>query len=54
MPGIATEVTLVDGDVDGPCIVEYRDASGLVGVVGLDRTPELAAYRARLLDRAPA
>ena len=54
MPGLATEVTLVDGDVDGPCIVEYRDASGLVGVVGVDRTPELAAYRSRLLDRAPA
>lgn len=51
MPGIATEVAVVDGSPDGPCIAEYRDASGLVGVVGIDRTPDLAPYRARLLAR---
>jgi 3-phenylpropionate/trans-cinnamate dioxygenase ferredoxin reductase subunit len=52
MPGIANQITLVDGDVDGPCIVEYLDDTGLVGVVGIDRTSELAPYRARLQQRA--
>ena len=52
MPGIATRISLVDGDVDGPCIVEYHDDSGLVGVVGIDRTSELAPYRTRLMQRA--
>lgn len=52
MPGIATRITLVDGDVDGPCIVEYHDDSGLVGVIGIDRTSELAPYRTQLMQRA--
>jgi NADPH-dependent 2,4-dienoyl-CoA reductase/sulfur reductase-like enzyme len=51
MPGIANRITLVDGDVDGPCIVEYLDDTGLVGVVGIDRTSDLAPYRARLQQR---
>lgn len=51
MPGLATEVTLVDGDADGPCIAEYRDTTGLVGVVGIDRTSDLAAYRSALNGR---
>ena len=52
MPGLADRIELVEGDVDGPCIVEYHDASGLVGVVGVDRTAELAPYRRQLAARA--
>jgi len=52
MPGLAVDIAVVDGDVDGPCVVEYHDATGLVGVVGVDRTADLAGYRAQLLDRA--
>jgi NADPH-dependent 2,4-dienoyl-CoA reductase/sulfur reductase-like enzyme len=52
MPGLATRSEVVDGDVDGPCIVEYSDESGLVGVIGLDRTAELARYRKQLMSRA--
>jgi hypothetical protein len=52
MPGIATAIEFVEGDADGPCIVGYYDASGLVGVVGLDRTQELAPYRKQLMARS--
>jgi 3-phenylpropionate/trans-cinnamate dioxygenase ferredoxin reductase component len=52
MPGIADRIEVVDGDVDGPCIVEYHNDSGLVGVVGVDRTPDLAPYRKALMGRA--
>jgi 3-phenylpropionate/trans-cinnamate dioxygenase ferredoxin reductase component len=51
MPGLATGVRVADGDLDGPSIVEYLDADGLVGVVGIDRTKDLAPYRAQLADR---
>jgi 3-phenylpropionate/trans-cinnamate dioxygenase ferredoxin reductase component len=51
MPGIATDIVLVDGDSDSACIAEYRNDSGLVGVVGIDRTAELAPYRKELLAR---
>lgn len=51
MPDLADRIVVAEGDVDGPCIVEYFDATGLVGVVGVDRTPDLAPYRASLLDR---
>lgn len=51
MPGLADRIELVDGDPDGPCIVEYHDASGLVGVVGVDRTQQLAPYRKQLMAR---
>ncbi len=51
MPGLATRIVAVEGDVDGACIVEYHDDSGLVGVVGIDRTRDLAPYRRTLLDR---
>lgn len=51
MPGLATRIDVVDGDVDGPCILEYSDDSGLVGVIGLDRTAELARYRKQLMSR---
>jgi len=52
MPGIADRVEVVSGTVDEPCIVEYSDASGLVGVVGVDRTAEVASYRKALLARS--
>lgn len=51
LPGIATEYRLVDGEYDAECIVEYLDDSGLVGVVGVNRTADLTEYRRRLLDR---
>jgi hypothetical protein len=51
MPGIATSIAVVDGSVDGACIVEYSDDSGLVGVVGIDRTSDLAPYRSALMGR---
>ena len=51
MPGLATRIEVVDGDVDDACIVEYHDDSGLVGVVGVDRTSEIARYRKLLLER---
>ncbi len=54
MPGIATRIELEDGGVDGPCIVEYHDDSGLVGVVGIDRTQDLGPYRKQLMERAHA
>ena len=50
MPGLATTIVPLD-DVDGPCIVEYHDDSGLVGVVGIDRTQDVAPYRRELLAR---
>ena len=52
MPGLADRIAVVDGDPDGPCIAEYHDAAGLVGVVGIDRTADLAPYRKQLLARA--
>ena len=51
MPGIATEIRVVDGDVDSDVIVEYHDDSGLVGVISLNRTRELAQYRKQLRAR---
>ena len=51
LPGIATEYQLADGDYDGDCIVEYLDDSGLVGVVGVNRTADLTEHRRRLLER---
>ncbi len=52
MPGIASEVVVVDGTVDSACIVEYRDDTGIVGVVGVDRTADLAPFRKRIMGRA--
>lgn len=53
LPGVATERRLVDGDYRSDCIVEYHDESGLVGVVGVNRTAELVPYRKALLARVP-
>ena len=52
MPGIADRVEVMSGTVDEPCIVEYSDSSGIVGVVGVDRTAEVAPYRKALLARS--
>jgi len=51
LPGIATSHRTVDGDPDGPCIVEYHDGDGLVGVLGIDRTQDLLPYRKAIMDR---
>ncbi len=52
MPDLATDISLVDGDLNGPCIVEYRDPLGLVGVVGIDRTSDLIPYRKEIAARS--
>jgi len=51
LPGIATSHRTVDGDPSGPCIVEYHDGDGLVGVLGIDRTQDLLPYRKAIMDR---
>jgi hypothetical protein len=51
MPGNATRIVIVDGSPDEPCIAEYFDESGLVGVIGIDKTAELAPYRKLLMER---
>ena len=51
LPSIATEVTVIESDADGNCIAEYSDSSGLVGVVGINRTSEVAHYRKLLNAR---
>jgi len=53
MPGLATQISITSGTADEPCIAEYRDETGLVGVVGIDRTKDLAPYRKELMARAP-
>lgn len=50
-PGVTDRITVVDGHPDGPCIAEYHDERGLVGVVGIDRTADLAPYRRQLQAR---
>ena len=52
IPSIGTEVSIVEADNDGSCIAEYSDSSGLVGVVGINRTSEVARYRKLLSTRA--
>ncbi|CAB4888125.1 unannotated protein [freshwater metagenome] len=51
IPSMGSEVVIIDSDADGNCIAEYRDASGLVGVVGINRTSEIAYYRKLLNSR---
>lgn len=51
MPGLAERIEVLSGQVDGPCIVGYFDAHGLVGVVGIDRSSDLAPYRRQLMQR---
>lgn len=51
MPGLAERIEVTSGSVDEACIVEYHDQRGLVGVVGIDRTSDLAPYRRQLMQR---
>lgn len=51
MPGIANRALVVDGDIDGNCIMEYHDDTGLVGVVGVNRARDLGRYRKELRTR---
>ena len=51
LPSIATDVNIVESEADGSCIAEYSDASGLIGVVGLNRTSEIARYRKLISNR---
>lgn len=51
MPALGTRTEIVDGTLDGPCIVEYHDDSGLVGVIGVDTVAKLAPYRKQLQAR---
>jgi NADPH-dependent 2,4-dienoyl-CoA reductase/sulfur reductase-like enzyme len=51
MPDLGDPIE-VDGDLDGPCIAAYHDLNGLVGVVGIDRTRDLAPYRSQLMARS--
>jgi NADPH-dependent 2,4-dienoyl-CoA reductase/sulfur reductase-like enzyme len=53
MPGLAVDGVVVEGSADSPCIATYTDATGLVGVVGIDRTANLGPYRDELLARTP-
>lgn len=53
-PGLADQADVVEGDPADACIVEYRRADRLIGVVGVDRTADLAPYRARLLETGQA
>lgn len=47
MPALGVP-TLASGSWDGDCIVEYHRDDVLVGVVGVNRTRELATYRPRI------
>jgi NADPH-dependent 2,4-dienoyl-CoA reductase/sulfur reductase-like enzyme len=50
-PGLGDEVVVVEGDLTGPSIVEYRRAGEVVGVLGIDRTAALIPWRKALLER---
>lgn len=51
LPGATRDYRLVSGDFDGACIVEYHEDSNLIGVIGVNRTADLAPYRKQLLAR---
>jgi NADPH-dependent 2,4-dienoyl-CoA reductase/sulfur reductase-like enzyme len=50
-PDLGDEVVVVEGDLSGPSIVEYRRAGDVVGVLGIDRTAALMPWRKALLER---
>ncbi|MEC7103416.1 MAG: FAD-dependent oxidoreductase [Actinomycetota bacterium] len=52
MPGLGTP-TVVEGELDGACIVEYHRGDDLVGVVGVNRSKDLMPYRKQMLARQP-
>ena len=45
MPHLADRREVVAGEVNGPCVVEYLREDEIVGVVGIDSTPQLIKYR---------
>lgn len=51
IPGAATHSEIVEGSYHGDCIAEYHDSTGLIGVIGVNRTAELLPYRKKLLAR---
>ena len=51
MPDLASEQEIVELADDGSCIIECRDQLGLVGVIGINRTSELARYRKSINSR---
>jgi 3-phenylpropionate/trans-cinnamate dioxygenase ferredoxin reductase subunit len=51
LPGAASTNTVVSGDLDGPCIVEYfNDENTLCGVIGIDTVKELMPYRKQFME----
>ncbi|MFA7323921.1 MAG: FAD-dependent oxidoreductase [Candidatus Nanopelagicales bacterium] len=54
IPMLGEATNFVERDDDGSCIVEYLDDQGVVGVVGINRTAELARYRKVLGTRRDA
>ncbi len=54
MPELATERRVLEMTEDGACIIECSDSIGLVGVIGINRTAELARYRKSFGSRLPS
>jgi 3-phenylpropionate/trans-cinnamate dioxygenase ferredoxin reductase subunit len=52
MPGLGESQRLTFGQWDGPLVIEYLRGDALVGVVGIDSSPQLVPYRDQLLKRA--
>lgn len=51
LPGLGSNIEVVDGSIDGPCIVEYFRQRELVGVIGIDTGSKLAKYKTIFADR---
>jgi NADPH-dependent 2,4-dienoyl-CoA reductase/sulfur reductase-like enzyme len=53
LPGLADDITVLEGDLRGEVVVGYRRGDQLVGVVGLGMLPRVNAYRP-LIGSVPA
>lgn len=53
MPELGTEQRVLEMNDDGSCMIECWDSVGLVGVIGINRTAELARYRKSFNSRIP-
>ena len=51
MPHLADRREIVAGKVNGPCVVEYLRGDEIVGVVGIDSTPQLIKYKKEFAAR---
>lgn len=51
IPSLANRIDVVEGEIDGSCVVEYFRDQELVGVVGIDTSAKLAKYRKVFLER---